>query len=223
MGGRAEAVLQIDRADSRERAPGDVQTTSRPTAQLVELGSLLNPLLNSRLPRARSLPRWTPEPPAQAPRARPSRASEAGGGTAVVVVHRGSALDGRELAGACPSSRGGARRGHATPLLLTARPGRPSSPDDARHPGRTRRAHRQPTRWPWSVRRSRLATCPAEIGEAIFAKTKGTPSSSRRSSTPCRRPASSRGSSTASSVTRAAELAALEIPDRVQGSCSCRA
>ena len=58
---------------------------------------------------------------------------------------------------------------------------------------------------------------PAEVGEAIFAKTKGNPLFLEEVIHSLQAPGVLDRILTASSVTRAAELAALEIPDRVQG------
>ena len=58
---------------------------------------------------------------------------------------------------------------------------------------------------------------PAEVGEAIYAKTKGNPLFLEEVIHSLRGPGVLERILSASSVTRAAELAALEIPDRVQG------
>ena len=58
---------------------------------------------------------------------------------------------------------------------------------------------------------------PAEVGEALYAKTKGNPLFLEEVVNSLRAPGVLERILGASSVTRAAELAALEIPDRVQG------
>ena len=58
---------------------------------------------------------------------------------------------------------------------------------------------------------------PAEIGEAIFAKTKGNPLFLEEVTHSLQAPGVLEGILAASSVTRAAQMAVLEIPDRVQG------
>jgi tetratricopeptide (TPR) repeat protein len=62
-----------------------------------------------------------------------------------------------------------------------------------------------------------VADLPVEIGEAIYAKTKGNPLFLEEVIHSLQAPGVLERILTASSVTRAAELAALEIPDRVQG------
>jgi class 3 adenylate cyclase/tetratricopeptide (TPR) repeat protein len=62
-----------------------------------------------------------------------------------------------------------------------------------------------------------VADFPAEIGEAIYAKTKGNPLFLEEVVHSLRQPGVLERILGASSVTRAAELATLEIPDRVQG------
>ena len=104
-------------------------------------------------------------------------------------------------------------------LLLTDSPDRGTCRPrgrggDADRPGR---ALASPNRWPWCARRWGWRTCPLEVGEAIYAKTKGNPLFLEEVIHSLQAPGVLERILSASSVTRAAELAALEIPDRVQG------
>ena len=184
-----------------------------------EVGSLLNPLLDLSLSQGdvvRSLD-------AQERRARLFElvariVEESARDRRERDPRRGRPLDGRELARAGRASRGA--------LAFGAGPAAPDDPSRGRRRRPAVRRHRaawclpssrSPSRSPWCARRSVSPTSPRRSGEEIYAKTRGNPLFLEEVVRSLQEPGVLDRILGATSVTRAAELAALEIPDRVQG------
>ena len=187
---------------------------------LVEFGSLLNPLLDLSLPQSEVVASLD----AQARRAEALRAGRRASSTEaarerahVIVVEDLHWMDESSLALVRTSGERVGRR--PVLLLLTTRPDR-----DVRWRSRPRRRRAlvlaeltEPESLAMVREALGVADLPAEVGEAIYAKTKGNPLFLEEVVHSLQAPGVLERILSASSVTRAAELAALEIPDRVQG------
>ena len=214
-----EAVLEIPRGDPILHRTEAVKTfLEGRLADLVEFGSLLNSLLNVSLPQSDVVGSLD----AQARRQKLFELigrilTEAGRDRGhVVLVEDLHWMDDSSLALAAHLTQSTA--GDATLFLLTTRPA--ETPADLGGPRVTRIVLVELSESEsLAMVREALAVedLPAELGEALFAKTKGNPLFLEEVIHSLQAPGVLERILGASSVTRAAQLAALEIPDRVQG------
>ena len=213
------AVLGIGSVEPAERRTGEVRAyLEARLPDLVDFGSLLNPLLAVTLSRndvVRSLD-------AQTRRSKlfelitsilQQAASDAG---LVLVIEDLHWMDESSLA----LVRHLAEHKVETPMLflLTSRPA--ESPAALEVPGCTRvdLAELSESESLAMLRDAlEVRDLPAEVGEALYAKTKGNPLFLEEVVHSLQAPGVLKRILSSSSVTRAAELTALEIPDRVQG------
>ncbi len=214
-----QSVLGILPGDDQGRRTRSVEAyLAGRVPDQVEVGSLLNPLLNLSLPQSqvvRSLD-------AQARRERlfelVARFLEvsAGGRGHVVVLEDLHWMDESSLglvAHLC-----GRLQGAPVLLLMTTRPSAVTAELRAAEPQRVVLAELiEPESLAMLREALGVADLPAEVGETFFAKTRGNPLFLEEVIRSLQAPGILDRILGASSVTRAAELAALEIPDRVQG------
>ncbi len=214
-----QSVLEISRDVVGERRTEAVRTYLQTRlADLVEFGALLNPLLDLSLPRSQvveSLDAQTRRQKLFELIARILVAAADGRGH-VILLEDLHWIDESSLALVAHLARLSAE----TPilLLLTTRP--TEAPPDLESATVTRIVLAELSEYESldMVREALgVADLPDEVGEAIYAKTKGNPLFLEEVVHSLQGPGVLERILSASSVTRAAELAALEIPDRVQG------
>jgi len=223
-----DAILEIPRGEATSRRTRKVQAYLEARLPgLAELGALLNPLLALSLPQSEVIGSLD----AQARRQRLFElierilVSEAGERGHIVIVEDLHWMDEsslalvRHLAGHIPGTR--------VLLLLTSRPA--DALADLKDTGVARLALTELSEpeslamvcealAPATVRGGAASVeLPAEVGEAIYAKTKGNPLFLEEVVHALQAPGVLERILGASSVARAAEMAALAIPDRVQG------
>jgi class 3 adenylate cyclase/tetratricopeptide (TPR) repeat protein len=214
-----QSVLEIERD-----GPGDLRTATvqayldQHLPDLVEFGSLLNPLLNLSLSPSRvvgSLDAQTRRAKLFDLVARVLQVTSGDGGR-ILVLEDLHWMDESSLA----LVRHVTQRLTGAPilLLLTQRPA--AMADDLQGAKMARVVVAELTE-PESLAMIREALgvtdLPNEVGEAVYAKTRGNPLFLEEVIRSLGAPGVLERITGASSVTRAAELAALEIPDRVQG------
>ena len=214
-----ESQLEVDSNDPRERRTKIVEAyLERHLPEQLEAASLLNPLLDLSLPQSevvRSLD-------AQARRSRLLELvtrilqDSARDGGRVVVFEDIHWMDDSSLA--LVAQLGGRLQETCILLLLTTRPAAVAPDLAAAQPSRLMLAELTESESLAMLREALgVADLPSEVGDAVFVKTRGNPLFLEEVIHSLLAPGVIERLLTASSVTRVAELAALEIPDRVQG------
>ncbi len=212
-----ESLLDLDRGEAAEARTGRVQDSVRGT-QLEEFASLLNPLLNLALPHSKVVA-------ALDARGRRQKlfdlvtgilTTAAGSQGLAVVIEDAHWMD--ESSMALVDSL--ARRRPRAPLLLVVTTRSREGPLDLGDAGVVHigLAELSRTESLAMVREALgVADLPREVGDAVYAKTRGNPLFLEEVVHSLQQPGLLERITAASSVARAAELASLAIPDRVQG------
>ena len=214
-----QSVLEIPQGDLPDRRTQAVQAYLRErVADLVEFGSLLNPLLNLSLPQSQVMGSLDAQSRRQKLFELITRilAEAADGHGHVILLEDLHWVDESSLALVAHLARHDAE----TPVLLlvTSRPTETPSDLEGAEVTRVVLAELSQAESLAMVREALGVTdLPVEVGEAVYAKTKGNPLFLEEVIRSLQAPGVLERILSASSVTRAAELAALEIPDRVQG------
>jgi class 3 adenylate cyclase/tetratricopeptide (TPR) repeat protein len=214
-----QSIFEIARDDSGGRRSELVQAyLQERLAEQVEFGSLLNPLLNLSLPQSQVVGSLDAQTRRQKLFELIARilAEAARDGGHVVVMEDLHWMDESSMALA------GHLASHSAEapilLLLTNRPTEIPADLEGTHVTRVDLAELSESESLAMVREALdVADLPAEVGEAVYAKTKGNPLFLEEVIHSLQAPGVIDRILAASSVTRAAELAALAIPDRVQG------
>lgn len=214
-----QAILGVLRDDPRERRTATVQAfIDEHLTDMAEFGALLDPLLDLALPQTEVVASLD----AQSRRAKLFElitrivTEPASHGSHVLVVEDVHWMDESSLALAGHLAR--RLGGTPTLLLLTTRPA--GAPPDLGGATTTRIVLADLTESEsLAMVREALGAddLPTEVGDTLYAKTKGNPLFLEEVIHSLQAPGVLERILSASSVTRAAELAALEIPDRVQG------
>ena len=214
-----QSILELTRDDLRERRTEIVQAfLEGHLADLAEFGALLNPLLDLSLPQSEVVGSLD----AQTRRAKLFElvgsilAESAADGGRVVVLEDLHWVD--ESSQALVAHLAHRLTGDPILLLLTTRPTDARADLAGAEVTRVVLAELSRSESLAMVREALgVADLPDAVGEALYAKTKGNPLFLEEVVHSLQAPGVLERILSASSVTRAAELAALEIPDRVQG------
>jgi len=214
-----QSILELTRDDPRERRTETVQAfLEGRLADLAEFGALLNPLLDLSLPQSEVVGSLD----AQTRRAKLFElvgsilAESAADGGRVVVLEDLHWVD--ESSQALVAHLAHRLTGDPILLLLTTRPTDARADLAGAEVTRVVLAELSESESLDMVREALgVADLPNAVGEALYAKTKGNPLFLEEVVHSLQAPGVLERILSASSVTRAAELAALEIPDRVQG------
>jgi predicted ATPase len=214
-----QSILELTRDDPRERRTETVQAFFEGhLADLAEFGALLNPLLDLSLPQSEVVGSLD----AQTRRAKLFELvgsilaeSAADGGRVVVLEDYHWADESTQALVAYLAHR---LTGDSILLLLTTRPTEARADLAGAEVTQVVLAELSRSESLAMVREALgVADLSNEVGEALYAKTKGNPLFLEEVVHSLQAPGVLERILSASSVTLAAELAALEIPDRVQG------
>ena len=214
-----QIILEIEREDSTEHRTGKVQAyLEEHLSDLTEFGALLNPLLNLALPQSQVVNSLD----AQSRRQKlfelvADMLIEAGrDGGHVILLEDLHWMDDSSLALVAHLARQVADA--PVVLLLTTRPDGERAELEESSVVLVRLTELTEPESLAMIREAlEVEELPDEVGQAVFAKTKGNPLFLEEVIHSLQAPGVLERILAASSVTRAAELAALEIPDRVQG------